>query len=39
VSPQLAREIKQLADADHRSVSSLIRLAIEDKLRADEERR
>ena len=32
VSPTLAREIKQLADDDHRSVSALIRIALEAKV-------
>jgi len=35
----LAAELNRHADADRRSVSSTIRLAIEDKMRADEERR
>ena len=37
LSPLLARELKKLADRDRRSVSAVIRNAVEDKLR-DEER-
>jgi predicted transcriptional regulator len=35
VSPELAREIKQLADRDRRTVSSLIRFTLEDRLEAE----
>ncbi len=36
---QLDQELRKHAEAERRSLSSTIRLAIEDKLRADEERR
>jgi predicted transcriptional regulator len=39
LSPSLARGLKDLADRDRRSVSAVIRNAVEDKVRADEERR
>ena len=32
LSPRLAREVKELADRDRRSVSSLIRVTLEDRL-------
>jgi predicted transcriptional regulator len=35
VSPELARELKQLAEQERRSVSAVIRLALEDQLRRD----
>ena len=33
VPPSLARELKAAADADRRSVSATIRIAVEDRLR------
>jgi hypothetical protein len=39
VPVQLAERLKAQAELERRSVSSTIRLAIESKLRADEERR
>jgi predicted transcriptional regulator len=39
LSPSLARELKELADRDRRSMSAVIRNAVEDRLRADQERR
>ena len=39
VPPELAEQLKAQAELERRSVSSTIRLAIEDKLRADEEQR
>ena len=38
VSPDLARELKQLAEHERRSVSAVIRLAIKDQLRKDGQR-
>ena len=35
VSPQFARELKELADADGRSVSNLIRVILEENLARD----
>jgi predicted transcriptional regulator len=35
VSPDLARELKQLAEQERRSVSAVIRLALEDQLRKE----
>ena len=37
VSPALAAELKRHAEAERRSVSSTIRLALEDRLRPDAE--
>jgi Ribbon-helix-helix protein, copG family len=39
VPPQLAEQLKAEADLERRSVSALIRIALEDKLRGDQERR
>jgi predicted transcriptional regulator len=41
LSPRLARELKQLADRDRRSISAVVRNAVEDRLRPepDEARR
>lgn len=39
VPPELAAQLTAQAELERRSVSSTIRLAIEDKLRSDEERR
>jgi hypothetical protein len=39
VGPELAKALKAQAELERRSVSSTIRLAIENKLRSDEERR
>ena len=36
VSPDLARELKQLAEQERRSVSAVIRLAIEDQPRKED---
>lgn len=38
VSPALARELKELADRDRRSVSALIRNALEDRVRQEASR-
>jgi predicted transcriptional regulator len=38
VPPRLAAELKQLADRDRRSVSAIIRHALEDRLREDRDR-
>ena len=35
VSPDLARELKLLAEQERRSVSAVMRLAVEDQLRKD----
>ena len=32
VTPRFAAEVRELAERDHRSVGSLIRLAVEDRL-------
>jgi hypothetical protein len=37
VSPRLAAELKRRAEAERRSVSSTIRIALEDRLRLDAE--
>ena len=39
VPPQLAEQLKAEADLERRSVSAVIRIALEDKLRGGEERR
>jgi predicted transcriptional regulator len=39
VSPDLARRLKAQAEAERRSVSQTIRLAVEDRLREQRERR
>jgi Ribbon-helix-helix protein, copG family len=35
VRPEFAREIKELAEQDNRSVSNLIKLALRERLQAD----
>ena len=37
--PELAAKLKAQAELERRSVSSVVRLAVEDRLRTDEERR
>jgi predicted transcriptional regulator len=39
VPPSLAAELKRLAESERRSVSATIRLAVEDRLREQRERR